>query len=225
MFPARVDALAPEADCLFDLHVSVAGTRAAGTHVRPGQYAMLALEGHAPHPFAIASAPGSTTFEFLVKKGSPLSDALTRLGPGHFVQISEAMGPGFPLEKAAGHSILLFATGSGISAIRSTLLAIRNDRAKFDKVTLFFGARTPSAFAYMDEHKDWERDGIDIVRTVSQPGESSWDGLQGYVQEHVGELARGGELVFLCGQTEMVKGVREELARRGIPPGNLFVNF
>ncbi|MFL5318561.1 MAG: NAD-binding oxidoreductase [Myxococcaceae bacterium] len=225
LYPARVVAIAPEADSLYDLHVDVSGTPIAGTHAHPGQYVLLSLDEHEPQPFAIASEPGATELEFLVKGGSPLSDALTRIRPGQRVRLTMAQGPGFPLERAKGQEVLLFATGSGISAIRSTLLSIRQHRGDYADVTLFFGARTPTAFAYLDEHSEWEADRIQVVRTVSQPGESGWTGLTGYVQQHLSDVGHPGAIAFVCGQPDMVKGVTEALQRNGVPTENVFLNF
>lgn len=210
---------------MFDLQVDVAGTPAAGTNDHPGQYAMLTVGEHSPMPFAIASGPGSLTFEFLIKGGTPLTDALASLPTGAHLQLSAAQGPGFPLDRAVGRDVLLFATGSGISAIRSTLLAIRERRARFGEVTLFFGARTPTAFAYLDEHSEWESDQIRVVRTVSQPGESGWTGLCGYVQNHVAHVRFEDAVVFICGLPQMVDQVREMLLTKGIPAENMFVNY
>lgn len=225
LFPARLQSVTPEADALFDLRVDTAGTPAAKTHVHPGQYALIALPGMDPQPFAIASAPGELVLEFLIKGGTPLTDALIALHAGEQVLVSEAQGPGFPLERARGRNLLLFATGSGISAIRSTLLAIRNDRAAFGDVTLFFGVRTPSAFAYLDEHGEWEDDRIRVVRTVSQPGESGWAGLRGYVQNHIAGVGGKDELAFLCGLPQMVDEVRAALLKKGISAEDVFVNY
>lgn len=226
LFPARLLSVTPEADALFDLRINTAGSAVAGSHVRPGQYALIALPDLEPQPFAIASAPGSLTFEFLVKEGTALTDALVKLHPNETVLLSPAQGPGFPLEQAHGRNLLLFATGSGISAIRSTLLSIRNNRDAFAEVTLFFGARTPTAFAYIDEHGEWENDRISVVRTVSQPGETTaWKGLTGYVQQHLGQVGGKQELAFMCGLPQMVDQVRDALIKKGIPGGDVFVNY
>lgn len=220
-----MQSVAPEADGLFDLRVDTAGTAVAGSHLHPGQYALIGLSGMEPQPFAIASAPGSLAFEFLIKGGSPLPDALIGLPPGAQLLLSPAQGPGFPLERARGRNLVLFATGSGISAIRSTLLAIRNDRDAFGDVTLFFGVRTPGAFAYVDEHGEWENDRIKVIRTVSQPGETGWQGLRGYVQNHITDVGGNDELAFVCGLPQMVDEVRAALLKKGIPASDVFVNY
>jgi NAD(P)H-flavin reductase len=176
--------------------------------------------------YAIASGPETdgATFELLVKAGSDAADTLAAAPVGTRVEVTAPEGLGFPLARGFGHRLLLFATGSGISAIRSLIQAIRHQRAKFRSVTLYFGARTPDAFAYEDELEEWQRLGIDVVRTVSRAGAPGWRGLTGYVQEHLPDEALEDSVAFVCGQPEMVDDVRRALQDRGVPPGHIFEN-
>jgi NAD(P)H-flavin reductase len=225
--PATVAQSSPAADGLTDLVLDIQGTPLVGTHLRPGQYVRLRLPDLQEGLFAIASPPEpqGTRWEFLLKDGSPLPDALIRLPPGAQVHVTPPEGKGFPLERARGHDLLLFATGSGISAIRSVIASIRRERDAYGRVTLYFGARTPGAFAYWDELHEWEAGGVRVVRTVSQPGASGWQGLTGYVQAHLGEDSIAGAVAFLCGQSEMVQGVKATLQARGVPRGDIHLNF
>src|SRR5205823_14987329 len=103
---AKVTLNQPAAQGLVHLGLDVEGTPIAGGHRFAGQYVKLAL-GDAVGFFAIASAPGDGhRFEFLIKSGSTLSDALSALPPGARVRISEPSGKGFPLEKARGRAVL-----------------------------------------------------------------------------------------------------------------------
>ncbi|MCE9672994.1 NAD-binding oxidoreductase [Myxococcus stipitatus] len=225
--PATVTARTPAADGLTDLVLDIQGTPLVGTHAHPGQYVRLRLPGQEAGLFAIASPPEPQggRWEFLLKDGSPLPDALIRLPLGAQVQVSAPEGPGFPLERARGHDLLLFATGSGISAIRPVIASVRRERDAFGRVKLYFGARTPGAFAYQDELHAWEDGGIQVVRTVSQPGASGWQGLTGYVQAHLGEEPLHDALAFVCGQAGMVRGVMEALSERGVPATRVFFNY
>jgi NAD(P)H-flavin reductase len=225
--PATVAQSSPAADGLTDLILDIQGTPLVGTHHHPGQYVRLRLPGLQEGMFAIASPPepGGTQWEFLLKDGSPLCTALIGLPPGARVDVTPAEGKGFPLERARGHDLLLFATGSGISAIRSVISSIRRERDAWNRVTLYFGARTPGAFAYWDELHEWEAGGVRVVRTVSQPGASGWQGLTGYVQGHLGEEPVQDAFAFLCGQSSMVKGVMATLQERGVPKERISLNY
>lgn len=225
-YDARMASRWEEAQGLTHVELDVAGTPLAGSHSKAGQYVRLRLDGAGESLFALASAPQreGTRFELLVKSGAPLADALIQLAPGSSVRVSLPQGKGFPLESARGHDVLLVATGSGISAIRSALEAIRADRAAFGDVTLYFGARTPRAFAYAGRLSGWEKDGVKVVQVVSQPGDTGWTGLTGYVQSHLGPL-RAGTVAFLCGQKPMVQAVTEVLRKHDVPEQSIFLNF
>jgi sulfhydrogenase subunit gamma (sulfur reductase) len=225
--PVTLVSRAPSADGLTDLTIDLSETPLGHAHQHPGQYVRLRLPGHEEGLFALASPPdGSLRWDLLVKEGSPLTDALVQLPLGSRVDVSPPEGRGFPLKQAHGRDLLLFATGSGISPIRSVIESIRRERAAYGKVTLYFGVRTPGSFAYARDFEAWERASIRVVRTVSQPDAGGWQGLTGYVQAHLAnEPLAPGTLAFVCGQQEMVQGVIEALRSRGLPPEAIFQNF
>jgi NAD(P)H-flavin reductase len=223
---AKVTAVHPAAEGLTSLELDLRGTPLAGTHRQPGQYVSLSLDGVGAGLFAISSAPhADARFEFLIKRGSPLSDALRQLQPGSKVRVSLPAGKGFPIAKAEGKNLLLFATGSGISSIRSVIHFVRQDRSDYGRISLYFGARTPNSFAYERELETWQREGIQVFRIVSQPGESGWKGLTGYIQSHLGELNVDNAVAFLSGQPAMVEEVTRALMQRGLPRQNIYLNF
>ena len=214
-----------EAAGLQSVHVDVSGTPLVGSHSLPGQYVRVRIDA-GEGVFAIASGPerDGATFELLVKSGSEVADVLADAPVGTPVELTAPEGPGFPLSQGHGHRVLLFATGSAISAIRSLIHAIRHERHRFRSVTLYFGARTPDAFAYEGELDEWREAGIDVVRTVSQTGAPGWQGLTGYVQAHLAEEALADAVAFVSGQPEMVDDVRRALCERGMPPDKVFQN-
>ncbi len=227
-YPATLAARSLAADGLTDLVLDVSQTPLASAHQRPGQYVRLRVQGHEAGLFAIASPPGTSgRWELLVKKGRELQDALVELPPGSRVEVGSPEGRGFPMEEAQGKDLLLFATGSAISPIRSVIESIRLDRERYGRVTLYFGARTPAAFAYARDFESWEQARIRVVPTVSQPGVSGWQGLTGYVQAHLPEesLRPEGTVAFICGQEGMVQGVVEALRARGLHPSSIHQNY
>ncbi len=209
---AKVTAVHPAAEGLTSLELDLRGTPLAGTHRQPGQYVSLSLEGVGAGLFAIASAPhADARFEFLIKRGSPLADALRLLQPGSKVRVSLPAGQGFPIAKAEGKNLLFFATGSGISSIRSVIHFVRQDRSDYGRISLYFGARTPTSFAYERELEAWQREGR--------------KGLTGYIQSHLGELNVDNAVAFLSGQPAMVEEVTRALMQRGLPRQNIYLNF
>jgi NAD(P)H-flavin reductase len=143
--------------------------------------------------------------------------------------MSPPFGDGFPVEDGLDRDVLLFAAGSGIAPIRALVQHVLDDRAIFRRVTLFYGQRHGSEFAYTGEHLDWERGGIRVVLCPSQE-DDAWPGVRGRVQEVASSLALGGAepgrtTAFVCGMTAMVDDVRATLAKSGVPPEHVHLNF
>ena len=224
---ATVTARAPAADGLTDLVLDLGDGPLVGAHLHPGQYVRLRLPGQPPGIFAIASppAPHGRHWEFLLKDDGALPSALLNLPTGTPVEVTRPEGPGFPMQKARGRDLLLFASGSGISAIRPVIASVHQERAAYGQVTLYFGARTPGSFAYAGELERWQAGDVRVVRTVSRPGASGWQGLTGYVQTHLGEEPLENAIAFVCGPAEMVQGVMDQLRLRGVPRSAVFLNY
>jgi NAD(P)H-flavin reductase len=212
------------ADDLHAVDLDVSHTPLAQAPIAPGQYLKVLLPPAQEGLFAIARSQGGQ-LELLVKEGAPVADLLLGLPAGATLQVSAPQGPGFPLSLARGRRLLLFATGSGISAIRPVLDAVAQSRAAFGPVTLYFGARRPSAFAYAADLERWRQADIWVVQTVSAPEQSGWGGLRGYVQAHLPQERLEDAVAFVAGQPGMVEDVRRALTERGLPQERLFLNF
>jgi NAD(P)H-flavin reductase len=225
-YQGTVAANEPAAAGLHKVSIAVADTALAEAHSLPGQYVRVRIEGDGEGVFAIASGPDESPgrFALLVKGGSELADRLLGAGVGTTLLLTAPEGPGFPLERAHGHRVLLFATGSGISAIRSLVVHLLTERPSFREVTLYFGARTADAFAYQDELVAWQARGITVIQTVSQPDVSGRVALTGYVQHHLPAQRLDDAMAFVCGQPEMVADVKQALRQRGVPDERIFLN-
>ena len=191
----------------------------------PGQYQELTIEGHPAKPYAIASGPGrGNRFEFLVRRGFPLADAIGKLHVGDTVHVSKVLGPGFPMEAVRGRDLLLVATGTGAAPMRAVIQTVAANRKEFGDVTFYFGGRHAKDFAFEREWPHWEASSIKLVRTVSEP-DPSWTGLRGFVQDHFLEAKWPDAAAFVVGSNPMVQAVTAELVKRGIPRERIFLNL
>ena len=191
----------------------------------PGQYQELAIEGHTARPYAIASAPGrGNRFEFLVRRGFPLADAIGKLSVGDTVIVSGILGPGFPMETVLGRDLLLIATGTGAAPMRAVIQTVGRNRTEFGDVTFYFGGRNAKDFAFEREFPEWEKANIQLVRTVSED-DTGWTGLRGFVQEHFKSARWADAAAFVVGSNPMVQAVTAELVKRGMPRERIFLNL
>ncbi|PIA33475.1 hypothetical protein AQUCO_04100126v1 [Aquilegia coerulea] len=226
------------AESLFHVKIDVSDSPdLISSHTRPGQYLQLRLPDNEKASFlAIASPPlisaSKGVFEFLVKSVSgSTAELLCKLGKGDVVELSQVMGKGFEIERIQPPekfpTVLIFATGSGISPIRSLIESGFSANKRSD-VRLYYGARNLQRMAYQDRFKEWEATGVKIVPVLSQP-DDAWKGERGYVQnafsrahQKFDPLSTG---VLLCGQRQMTEEVASLLTADGVLNEKILKNF
>src|SRR5271169_5306725 len=115
---------------------------------------------------------------------------------------------------------IFIATGTGIAPFRSMLHWLLDDESRHQgkQLWLFFGNRTEKDIYYNDEllalaeqHTNFQ-----YLPTLSRGG-SEWQGLRGYVQDHVSAIVqrRTDMHAYICGLDKMVKANRELLKSLG----------
>ena len=115
---------------------------------------------------------------------------------------------------------IFIATGTGIAPFRSMLHWLLADDARHQgkNLWLVFGNRTEKDIYYHDEflalagrHANFH-----YMPTLSR-GDASWQGLRGYVQQHVPEIVQGrtGVHAYICGLDKMIKVNRDLLKGLG----------
>lgn len=224
---AKITEIRPETSELVFIALSELPAGFATAHTTAGQYVQIQEGDAKPGFFALACGPGRGRFEFLIKRGAPLADALAAKKAGDSIKLTAPAGKGYPLAQAEGKDVCLFAAGSGIAPLRAAIHAILNERAKYGNVCLYYGARSANSFAFADEMKSWAAQGVDICRVCSQAQPGSWSGATGHVQQALAnqkpDLSKA--CAFACGMKGMVEGVKAACAELGLPPERVYQNF
>jgi len=115
---------------------------------------------------------------------------------------------------------LFIATGTGIAPFRSILHWLLADpvRHQDKQLWLLFGNRTEADIYYHQEFLDLAAGHANFhyLPTLSR-GAPEWQGLRGYVQEHVPRIVTGRSDMhaYICGLDKMVKANRELLKGLG----------
>ncbi|KAH7431450.1 hypothetical protein KP509_08G048700 [Ceratopteris richardii] len=206
-------------------------------HTAAGQYVQLRVPGTDAKPayISIASPPRTATsgsLEFLIKyvEGST-AGYLCNLKKGDKVEVSPVGGSGFPIDRLYPAedfpTVLIFATGTGISPVRS-LIEAGFDAIKRSDVRLYYGTRSLRWMAYQEKFKEWEASGIRVIPVLSQ-SDGDWEGEAGYVQaafqkeKGITDPLRTGAI--LAGQREMMEDVTSHLLAEGVLKEKIIKNF
>lgn len=211
-------------------HLSLSGATPEFTaaYKTPGQYVQIRTGGLKPGFFAIASAPSRPQTDLLIKRGSPLADAIAATPPGSPLQVSIPAGRGYPFEQARGRNLMIIGVGSGIAPLRAVIQSVIDERDAYGAVQLIYGARSPHSIPYNAEMDAWQAREIEVIRICSQPGEHVWNGPVGRVQDAIKTAHAQLDprcAAFVCGMKAMVEDVKATLGNLGLPPERVFQNF
>jgi NAD(P)H-flavin reductase len=180
----------------------------------PGQFLELSVFGYGEAPFCIASSPTRPeALQTTVRRTGKLTDQLHKLGKGDEVGIRGPFGNGFDLEGALGKDLLFVAGGIGLPPLRSLIWNVLDERSRFGRVTILYGARTPTDLVYKQELKEWEKRSdveFHVTVDVAQPG---WTGNVGVVPILFKKIAFHPEstLAYVCGPPIMIRIVIQDL--------------
>jgi NAD(P)H-flavin reductase len=189
---------------------------------RCGQFAELSILGVGECPIGIASSPMDTrAIQFTVKKMGVVTTALHELEEGAKMGVRGPYGNGFPMEDLEGSNIVIVAGGFAFTTLRSLTNYILHpeNRDRFGKLTLIYGARTPGELIYKYDLEAWgKRDDIELHVTVDNEAEG-WDGLVGYVPTVLTDVAPSPEDAYavVCGPPIMIRFSLPVLAQLEFP--------
>ena len=185
----------------------------------PGQFVMLSPGATAdaerfdpllPRPMAVyraAPEPGGAAVEILYKVSGRGTQLLAGARPGERVRLVGPLGIGFPVPEV-GQRALLVGGGTGIASLHDLAAAARAR----GPVAVLLGARTASDLM---GRADFAALGVEL-RLATEDGSAGRQGLvTALLEEALAEPGAGGDRVYACGPTAMMRRAAEIAASRG----------
>jgi ferredoxin-NADP reductase len=205
--------------------------RPAELDYKPGQFFFVTLKHNGVElskHFSFSSSPTEADHIEFTKKlsDSEYSDALRAAKPGDWARIDAPYGQfTFTGEYP---KIALLGGGIGITPFIS-FCKYTTDKDLSNKITLFYGCRTPSDIVFRD--KFWElakkNSNLKIVFTLSE-ATSNWKGAKGRIDTDMikRELPDFKDHVFYaCGPPPMVKAMQTLVENLGLPKEKLKLEY
>lgn len=213
------------------------------SHRHIGQYLEMRVEGETGF-FVLSNDPGSGAWELVMRAGGGASDVVLAIPLGSALELTAALGEGFPVDDAAGRPLLIALNGTGVAA--APPLVRRRMRDGDGAITqVFLGVRARDEVPLEPELRAWRSGGVDVVVCLSQaaPDPAQVQDLEepdasygvafaaGYVQDvvraHVGaapgSLAAGR--VFAVGSSAMIDALRARASDLGVPQDRIHTNY
>jgi NAD(P)H-flavin reductase len=198
---------------------------------KPGQFVMLELPGIGEAPFSISSSPQRHgNLELCIRAVGNFTNFLARVERGTQVGLAGPFGTHFPVETMYGQDILLIGGGLGIVPLRSPLLSVLENRSRYNRVDIMYGARSPKELLFTYQYEEWQRFDINLHITVDKADEN-WDGPEGLITEIIHELIQGRDEIatntcaIVCGPPIMFRFVCDMLTQAGLPMEKMFVSL
>lgn len=197
---------------------------------QPGQFIQLSVFGVGEAPISVASSPTRGLYLDLgVRKAGTLTGALHEMAAGAEVGIRGPFGTCFDVEAMRGNDLLLISGGCGLAPMRAMIQCCEDRRGEFGKVTVLYGAKTPTDVLYKDDLDQWAgSEALDCHYTVdAAPRGEVWEGEVGLITKLIPPLAidPARTVAVVVGPPVMYRFVISELHRKGLSNEKIVVSL
>lgn len=194
----------------------------------PGQFNMLYAPGVGEAAISISSdSDEPRILSHTIRLVGSVTRALDRLGKGGIIGLRGPFGRGWPIEKLAGHDLVMVAGGIGLAPLRPVVKWALRNRSLLRRVVLLFGCRTPADRLFVDELEKWDDEHvIDVLVTVDNSN-GEWVGPVGVVTKLLQRVKVNAEktLVMVCGPRILNRVATWSLMQLHVPPEQVYVSI
>ncbi len=192
------------AEGIFDLRLRTKAARTA----KPGQFINIYPNDESkrlPRPISICGIDKENGLLRLVyrvtKKGSG-TEEFSHYKTGEQVKILGPLGTGFPVEEFRGKKVILMGGGIGIPPMLSIASALEGN--------------CTAVLGYRDKNTFLADDFIDTNCKLVLTSDDGSVGIKGNVIDAALEAGLSGDVIFACGPTPMLRGIKEYANNRDI---------
>ena len=194
-----------------------------------GQFVEVSVLGVGEAPISISSSPSRSngTFELCIRQTGDLTSVIHRKQVGDTLGIRGPFGRGFPLEKFQGKDILFAPGGLGLAPARSVINQVLDERGRYGRVIILYGARNPTELLFKEELQEWaDRDDVELHVTVDR-AEEGWTGNVGVITTLFSKISvyPRNTVAITVGPPVMYRFVLMELLGKGIPEPNIWLSL
>ncbi|MEK6570695.1 MAG: Ni/Fe hydrogenase subunit gamma, partial [Bacteroidota bacterium] len=123
----------------------------AGFSFKAGQFNMLYVFGVGEVPISISGNPADhQSLVHTTRAVGAVTRAMRRLKVGDFLGVRGPFGSHWPVEEAAGNDVVIVAGGIGLAPLRSLLYILKDQKDKFNRISLCYGSKTPKDCIYKE---------------------------------------------------------------------------
>ncbi len=197
---------------------------------RVGQFGIFSVFGSGESTFNICSSSDwKDHLEFCFRKTGRVTEEMWNVQAGDTIGFRGPYGNYYPTESWEGKDLVFVAGGIAMPPIRCAIWYALENRAKFGKVTVVYGARSVRDLVFKDELAKWaEFPNTQILTTVDPGGETpDWKGDVGFIPSIVEKagLVADNSVALVIGPPIMIKLTLPVLAKAGFADSTIYTSL
>jgi len=193
-----------------------------------GQFGEYSVFGIGEAPFCISSSPTRRDhLEFALQRVGKVTNSLHRLSVGAEIGFRGPYGNSFPLDSMQGKNLVFVGGGIGLAPVRSLIWNVIDNRDKYEKIDIIYGARSPADLCFKYDLDTWGKDKtVNMVTTVDK-GDESWTGKVGFVPQILEQVAPSASnaVAIVCGPPIMIRFTFPVLEKLGFTPEQMITTL
>jgi NAD(P)H-flavin reductase len=192
----------------------------------PGQFTMLYAFGVGEVPISVSRVRNGRLVQTIRAVGAT-TRALCGSRRGATVGVRGPYGSAWPLAAAEGADVAIVAGGIGLAPLRGAIDTVVEDRERFGRVSILYGARTPADLLYARDLAHWgAAAGVEVAVTVDA-ADVRWTGDVGVVTRLVARAALdpASTVAMVCGPEIMMRFAVSSLGDRGVAVERIHVSL
>jgi len=194
----------------------------------PGQCAMVSLFGKGECFFAISSSPTKKDYiEVSVMKLGKVTSALHECELGDVVGVRGPYGNYFDVKGWQGKNLVFIGGGIGQAPLRSLINYVVDNRKKYGKLDVIYGARSSKDLSYKQEFAELEKRKDVNVHLSVDVEEDGWKKFVGFVPTNLLRVKPSPKntIAITCGPPIMIKFVIQNLEKLGFTEDQIFTTL
>lgn len=190
-----------------------------------GQFAELMVPGVGEAPFAMSNPASKPEYlQFTIQNVGYMTNRLHKMKEGDILGLRGPYGNGFPLEAFAGREMLLVIGGVGFPPARALLYSLLEEKDRYPRITMCYGARTPADIVYKYQIDDFRKE-IDLLRTVDK-ADKDWKETEGVVTVLLDKVKinKSNTAAVVIGPPIMMKYATLKLKELGFKSSDIYLS-
>ena len=194
----------------------------------PGQCVMVSHLGFGECFFAVSSSPTKKEYiEVSVMRLGKVTKALHECEEGDVLGVRGPYGNNFDVKGWMGKNLVFIGGGIGQAPLRSLINYVVDNRKKYDKLDVIYGARSTKDLCFKHEFEKLEKRKEVNVHLSIDKKEKGWKKFVGFVPDNLLRVKPSPKnaIAITCGPPIMIKFVIQNLLQLGFTDDQIFTTL